>query len=94
MRKLFLTICLAGLGLFASSPAAAGPVDNAVPPCDSSNSTQKPPCDADADSLKVPAPLPNEDDSIVRPPDSPTDGLPHPGKADPGLPRPVHPPQP
>ena len=87
MRKLFLTICLAGLALFASSPAAAAPVDN-------SNSTQKPPCDADAGSLKVPAPMPNEDDSVVRPPDAPTDGLPHPGKADPGLPRPVHPPQP
>jgi hypothetical protein len=42
----------------------------------------------------VPAPLPNEDDSVVRPPDSPTDGLSHPGKGDPGLPRPAHPPQP
>lgn len=94
MRKLMLMICLTAVGSFASVWAEPAPVDNAVAPCDDVQGTQKPSCDADADSLKVPAPLPNEGDSVITPPEPPSNGLPHPGKGDPGLPRPTQPPQP
>lgn len=94
MRKLMMMIFLAGMSWSASLLAEPAPVDNAVPPCDSVQGTHKPPCNADADSLKVPAPLPNEDESVVRPPAPPANGLPGSGKGDPGLPRPAHPPQP
>ena len=94
MRKMMMMVFLAGVSQSAGLWAEPAPVDNAVPPCDNVQGTQKPPCNADADSLKVPAPLPNEDESVVRPSQPSENGLPGSGRGDPGLPRPAHPPQP
>ncbi|WP_025870928.1 hypothetical protein [Methylobacillus glycogenes] len=55
----------------------SAPVNNVVPPCDSSAKTSKPDCNTDADSLKQPPAMPGERDSVIVPPEVPAEGLPH-----------------
>ncbi|MCB5186749.1 hypothetical protein LG200_01875 [Methylobacillus caricis] len=67
----FLLAIVSPLGVQAD-PA---PVDNTVPPCDSSQTTSKPDCKIDSDSLKAPPSMPGERDSVIVPPEVPAEGL-------------------
>ncbi len=73
MYKIFLlAIALASPSAFAGPP----PVDNTLPPCDSSVSGPKPPCTMDSESIRVPPKTPNEGERIIVPPEDPVKGLP------------------
>lgn len=94
MRKLLLVTAFT-LVLPMAAFAEPVPLDNTVPPCDSTGTSDKPPCNADSDSIQVPPPLPNEEGGVIVPPEIPAEGLPgHKDKADPGLPMPAAPPKP
>lgn len=72
-----LMLGLPGLVTMQQAAADPAPIDNVLPPCDSSSKTVKPDCKIDSDSIKQPPAMPGERDSVIVPPEVPAEGLPH-----------------
>lgn len=72
-----LIVGLPGMLTMQQAMADPAPIDNVLPPCDSSNKTSRPDCKTDSDMLKQPPAMPGERDSVIVPPEVPAEGLPH-----------------
>ncbi|MEZ0316906.1 MAG: hypothetical protein ACAH10_08440, partial [Methylophilaceae bacterium] len=74
MKKLlFVLLITLNAGYVLAAPV---PIDNTVPPCDSSPVGNKPPCDIDAGSIKTAPKMPDATDGAIITPDAPIKGLP------------------